>query len=51
VEAMRSNNHNANLSPEETVRALNEIMGRETGITEEDVKAARFPDPIERGAF
>ena len=51
VEAMRSNNHNANLSPEETVRALNEIMGRETGITEEDVKAARFPDPIEGGTF
>ena len=51
VEAMRSNNHNANLSPEETVRALNEIMGYETGITEEDVKAARFPDPMEGGAF
>ena len=39
-------NHNANISAEETVRALSEILGHDVGVTEEDVKAARFPDPM-----
>jgi transketolase len=47
-------NHNANISPEETVRALTEILGTDAGVTEEDVRTAHFPDPealMERRAF
>jgi hypothetical protein len=44
---MGATNHNANFSAEQTVQALNEILGFDTGITVEDVKAARFPDPME----
>ena len=40
-------NHNANISPEETVKALSEILGQDAGITEEDVREAHFPDPME----
>ena len=46
VEAMGPTNHNANFSAEQTALALNEILGFDTGITVEDVKAARFPDPL-----
>ena len=54
VEAMGAGNHNANISPEETVRALTEILGTDAGVTEEDVRTAHFPDPealMERRAF
>ena len=50
VEAMGPTNHNANFSAEQTVLALNEILGCDAGVTVEDVKAARFPDPM-RTAF
>ena len=40
-------NHNANISAEETARALSEILGLDAGVTEEDVRAAHFPDPAE----
>ena len=47
VEAMGAGNHNANISPEQTVSALSEILGKDAGVTEEDVREARFPDPMD----
>ncbi|MBR3437049.1 MAG: transketolase [Lachnospiraceae bacterium] len=47
VEAMGAGNHNANISPEQTVSALSEILGRNIGVTVEDVREARFPDPMD----
>ena len=40
-------NHNAGFSAEETVKALNEILGKDAGVTPEDVRAAHIPDPAE----
>ena len=44
--ALGAANHNANFSAEETVRALSEILGKDAGVSVEDVRAAHFPDPM-----